>query len=369
MPGHPPSEWDEQWGVQAYVSAEDEAGHKGIGEGLLASGIPPEAVTTLVNDFLSPAIRGRELNVTALNELMLKAIFSAGLGGISSIAISGIDVSLWDLLGKSEGKPLSRLLQEEGRMLDVSKIAGSEFRVPVYASFPRYGSCDLAMRAVEEAVKRGYTAIKLHQSISSTLDCVKSIREKFPKLKVAVDLNCSLDLEDALQQLPKMQDYGIEWFEEPLWPPDDFKGIRRLVEEGFPIAAGEDEFRPNGFEELCTAGVKYVQPDVAKSGGITGFLRALDVAERYDIKVAAHVRPHASYVNAAATLGVSLASPLVSWVEFPPFEFSGELFTNTPAIRDGMAIVKEAPGIGTEYKLLSYAYRKKLRALKFADLG
>ena len=367
MPRSPPSQWDESWSVQLYSLAES-GNSKGIGESLLAGGIPPEVIQWLINRFLSPRLTGKDLEPREANELMMKAVFSAGLSGISMIGVSGVDVAIWDLKGKMLGKHISELLASEGYPLNGGESTAEEIRVPVYASLPRFAHCQALIEAVGRAEKAGFNMVKLHQSPASSLRCLKEVREAFPKIRIAVDLNCGFSEVKAEQELSAMSSYGVEWFEEPIWPPDDYSGLRHLACMGFPLAAGEDEYRPLGFERLCEAGVKYLQPDVSKVGGITRFLEVSKVAEDYGVPLAAHVRPHASYVNAAATLALSGSVRQVSMVEFPYFPFSPRLFTNLPTVSNGVASVKKLPGIGTEFLLADYAYSEQQRALDFADL-
>jgi len=368
MRGDPTSLWDDEWSAQLFSVVKGTGPIYGIGESLLAGGIPPEVPQYLINHFLSDILLGKEIEPLEANEIMLKSVFSAGLGGITSIAVSGIDVAIWDLWGKTEGKSIADMLQKMGYKGDPNKEENGGLGIPVYASFPRYASCEDVLKAAGIAVKTNHTMVKLHQPPRLILDCVKKLRRAFPELKIAVDLNCGFNLQGAIDQLSSMQKYEVEWFEEPLWPPDDYENLRKLSGMGFPIAAGEDEYRGQGFEQLCNAGVEYLQPDLSKVGGVTGFLRAVEVAKKYGVKVAPHVRPHLSYINEAATLAVATVFPEIALVEFPLSHYSEEAFTNLPKVSGGKAIIKRAPGIGTDFKLLKYAYREKFRGLRFADL-
>jgi L-alanine-DL-glutamate epimerase-like enolase superfamily enzyme len=353
-PLSPPTPWREQWSTQLYVLAKG-GGESGLGECLLAGGIPLDSLRPIVDDFLSPALIGSEVTAREANEIMRKLSFSAGLGGITSIAISGIDIALWDLEGKLSGKGVAEQIGGPVRQ-----------EVPVYASFPRYSKCEHLLAAVEAAVKSGFDMIKIHQPGLKVEECVRKVREAYPKLKIAVDLNCAFSFERAEEVLSRVNDYGVEWFEEPIWPPDDYASLKRLSQ--FPLAAGEDEYRPTGFESLIDAGVTYLQPDVMKAGGVTGFLQIADLAKKRGARLAPHVRPHLSYVGAAVTLQIASAITSISTVEFSPWGYPSQIFSGVPKVSEGRALLTQETGIGTSLSLAKYAYRKLREPLRFADL-
>jgi len=350
----PPSAWERQWSNQVYTTVVGDRG-RGLGESLLAGGIPAETIEGLVNSFLSKVMVNRDVDPASANEILQKVGFSAGLQGIMPIAISGIDIALWDLAAKQAEQALSEMLGKPRRR-----------EIPVYASFPRYRGCEDLLMAVRGAVQKGFEMIKIHQAPADAAKCLKSIRENYPRLKVAVDLNCGLFTDVAAKELSRMYSYGVEWFEEPVWPPDDYQSLKELRD--FPIAAGEDEYRPSGFAQLIDSEVKYLQPDVTKAGGVTGFLRARELSEKYGVPLAPHVRPHRSYVGESATLQLAAVFEEVKWVEFCPWGYPEEIFSGTPLLSSGRAVLSSEKGVGTTLRWLDYAYRGGYDRLGLIDV-
>lgn len=355
----PLSEWKDSWDVQLYIKLEDEESY-GWGEALIAGSGIINSYLGVLEDVIIPIIEKMEVSVSSPAEfrsLLEKMLFSAGNCGVVSGAISAVEMALWGLKAKKEKKSLSELLG--GKKRD---------KVKVYASFPRFNRLDDVIKATENSLKKGFEIIKLHQPPSSVLESVKAIRERFREVKIAIDLNSPFNLNDAIDFVNKIHRYEIEWVEEPLWPPNDYDLLSRLTRVSpIAIAAGENEYSLYGFKKLIESGITYLQPDVAKIGGVSKFLDVLDLASSYKVKVAPHDRPDSSPVSLIYTLNLGLVRPEIEVIEYPIVDFPKDLFSSLPTLAKGYVTPPDNVEVN-ESAVDNYKYIKKVRILHFSDL-
>jgi len=355
--------WLEEWSVQLLVRIKTYDGLVGYGQTLVAGSGIVYAYKAVIDQLLSKLVIDRtpyELN--ELTDIMEKAVYSAGRGGITSGAISGVEIALWDLIAKLEGKPLNRLL------------GSSKMTIPVYASISRYRKPEEVVNVCEKILKEGYNAVKLHQPVVNILETVKMLREKLGYgFHLMVDLNCGFtSLFKAIEHINRLQRFELRWIEEPLWPPEDYDKLAKLVAKSpISVAMGENEYTLYGFRKLLEIGVEILQPDVTKDGGIRNTLRIADLAESYGAKIALHCRPDNGWVGIAAS--AHLLSSIKNWLELetPPNNPPSDVYKIAPKIRKGILTIPETEGLGIEFQpdaLTKYSYKEKLRLLKFADL-
>ncbi len=309
----PRQQWVEEWGFQLYVTV-SAGGRTGWGEILASGGNTREPYAALV-DRLAPALRGRDESETdELWTAMRRLTYSGGYG-VTTGAISGIDMALWDLKSREEGKPLAEVLGGRAR------------NVPRYASLSRYQKTDDAVAVVGWLLEQGYTTIKLHQSGRDALEAIRRVRERFGHdFDLAADLNCAFPYAKALEFMKRTRRHELKWVEEPLWPPDDFDSLRKLNKVG-PVAAGENFFSFFEFERLIQMdALTYYQPDIAKIGGVTPALDILKLAKRHGAEVAFHNRPDNGWVSTIGSAHLAAALSPRSMVESPPNEIPREYF-------------------------------------------
>jgi D-arabinonate dehydratase len=207
-----------------------------------------------------------------------------GRRGLTTRAISAIDIGLWDLRAKVAGLPLYKLL------------GGYRDRVPTYIAGGYYeegkGLQELAQEMIDN-VEMGARAIKMKVgavSISEDVERVRVVREAIgPEVKLMVDANCAYRVHEAIQLAKRIEPYEPYWFEEPI-APDDYDGHRRLVEATtIPIATGENEYTRYGFRDLITRGqVAILNADAKILGGVTEFMKVAALAQAYDLDIAPH---------------------------------------------------------------------------------
>ena len=211
-----------------------------------------------------------------------------GLRGLAVMAISGIDLALWDLLGKATGQPVFDLIG--GKTKD---------RVPVYASvLSNQAGLDALADQAAALVSAGFRAMKYFfgfgvrhgpAGMQRELTAVRIIREAAgPDVQLMVDAHFKWDLPYAQRMVDGLADLNLEWLENPL-PPDDLAGYERLARrETVPLAAGEFERTRHPFVSLINAGVFYLQPDINRVGGLTETLRICGLAASHERPVCPH---------------------------------------------------------------------------------
>src|SRR3954463_6394089 len=209
-----------------------------------------------------------------------------GRRGLTTRAISGIDIALWDLRAKVAGMPLYKML------------GGYRDRMPTYIAGGYYeegkGLKEL-QQEMQDNVEMGAKAVKMKigaVSIREDAERVKAVREAIgPDVKLLVDANCAYRSYQAIQMARAMEDYDVFWFEEPV-APDDYDGHRRLAESTIiPIATGENEYTRYGFRDLIATGaVPILNADAKVLGGVTEWLKVAALAQAHDL----HVAPHGS---------------------------------------------------------------------------
>jgi D-galactarolactone cycloisomerase len=268
---------------------------------------------------------------------------SHGMGAACAMAMSGIDMALWDIRGKAAGWPLYKLL------------GGSKRKVPCYA-----GGISLGYQApeslVEEAagfIKKGYNALKLRIGDNPRDDCarVEAVRNALgADVDILTDANAGYTLADARRVMPCLEACRAGWLEEP-FPATDYRNYREAKAIGkTPLAAGENHFTRFEFSRLIEESVVTIlQPDISKCGGITEALKISAMASAYKLPVHCH---SSMGINMAATVhflsaienagyfeaDCSLSNPLRDVLIHPPIQVSD----------DGTISPLEKPGIGIE---------------------
>src|ERR671935_366585 len=245
------------------------------------------ATAHLVRALLATVVRGRNaLDVPGCWAAMVQAIRNLGRPGISSMAISAVDVALWDL---------------KARLLDVSLVTllgAVRDAVPVYGSggFTSYPIDQLQKQLggwVEQGIPRVKMKIGTHPA--DDLDRVRAAREAIgPQAALYVDANGAYSRKQALAHAQAFREYGVVWFEEPV-SSDDLEGlhlIRDRAPGGMDIAAGEYGYDLWYFRRMLEAeAVDVLQAGCSRCGGITGFLQAATLCQARSLQLSAHCAP------------------------------------------------------------------------------
>ncbi|MGE3772489.1 MAG: mandelate racemase/muconate lactonizing enzyme family protein [Gammaproteobacteria bacterium] len=317
-----------------------------VGWGEAHAGRAPSVIAELLDSTLRPLVLGADAaDIDALWARVYRVqLASHGTGAAAALALSGLDMALWDLKAKAAGRPLHELL------------GGAPRELPAYAggiSFG-YGTLEALLEETRETLAAGFRALKLRvgQDVATDVARVRAVREAVgPEVDVLVDANCHYALDAAQRARDAYAEFAVGWLEEP-FPAPDFRSYRALGKAGVvPLAAGENHYLRYDFERLADDDVVTVwQPDLSKCGGITEALRIARLAAAHGIRV----HPHTSVtgLNMAATLHFLAAIPNggyfeADWSRHNPLR--SELCS--PVIEvDATGCVRPptAPGLGVE---------------------
>jgi L-alanine-DL-glutamate epimerase-like enolase superfamily enzyme len=290
----------------------------------------PAVLAQLVNEVLAPAIVGEDpFLIRAIRDKLWRLTDYHGTAGLALMGIAGVDIALWDLLGKAVGKPVWRLL---GPMRD---------RVPAYAmvGWLNYDVPTL-QRQCATAIEQGFKGVKLKvgaPTLAEDVARIEAVRAAIgDSALLMVDANQVFTRAEALRRGRAYEELGCYWFEEPL-RADDTDGLAELARAlTIPIASGENNFGKRQFLPLFTRGaVDIVQPDLRRAGGITECLEIGLLADTFNIPYASHGGgPH---------LHVLAALPNTIFLE------SGILQGDArKRLVDGCMVLPEEPGFGGE---------------------
>ena len=326
------------------VELRTDAGIVGHGEALAR--YAPRAYKALIDEQLAPRVIGADpFDAGAVWQKMFRT-FTGQSGGVLIEAIAAIDIACWDLMGKTLGQPVHKLLGGMGRE-----------RVHAYASSIAWADDAVAVAQTKAALAQGFDLIKV--KIGAPADAAiarcRLIRETVgPTVRLAADANWAFDLDDAVKVSRALLDLDYHWFEEPL-VPEDREGLKRL-REAVPLrfAAGESEHTAFGARELIVSrAVGIVQPDVARSGGISETRDIAALARAFHVAYAPHVGASGA-VCAAASLHLAAAAP--NFVTFECMTFRNPLrekltkhkVGDPDALVDSTVAVPQGPGLGIE---------------------
>lgn len=289
------------------------------------------AITTFLAELLG-LVKGDRVAPADVWSKLYKRFTLIGVQGIVRMAMSAFDVACWDALAIAAGQPLATYLGAAPR--------------PVQA----YNSCGLGLMApeavadeAEKLLSGGFRAVKLrlgYPTLDADLAALRAVRGRIPaEVAIMVDFNQALSVEEATQRLRALDaEGGVYWIEEPI-RHDNYAGCAALARElKTPIQLGENFPLPFGMEQALAAGAcDYVMPDVDRIGGVTGWLRAAQLASTHNLPMSSHLFPEVSAHLLAAT-------PTRHWLEY--VDWANVLLQEPLLIADGLAIPSAKPGNG-----------------------
>jgi len=315
------------------VRVETEDGLVGWGEAFGHAAIA--ATKAALDTIVAPLVLNRDAaDINALTRQVLHGTHLLGRNGPFVYAFSGIEIALWDLLGKRAGQPLWRLLG-----------GGTAGRLGAYASLLSYGN-DLVLvaRNTAEARAQGYRHIKLHET---TREAVLAAQQAVPDAAIMLDVNCAWTPPVARRMAASLAHDGLLWLEEPVWPPEDVAGLASLRRFGIPLSAGENTAGLFGFRALIEAGaIDVAQPSVTKLGGIGEMQRVITLAQAHGIEVA----PHSPYSGPGfiATLHIAAAIAERPMIEVLWLDMEANPFDPWVRAENGTVAVPTGPGLGCD---------------------
>jgi len=323
----------------------------GLGESDLV-GCPPETTMLVIEKELKPLILGKNpMLAEQLWDLMYNSRIIHGRRGLLMCAISGIDIAIWDIIGKAAGLPLCQVL---GCCRD---------RVPAYASGGMYKGTDDENRdgmnglaeEIEDAVKKGFRAYKMkigkrRLTVAQDMHRVAEARRILgPDAPLMVDCNCSWDYAQAVKTIPYLEELDVKYIEEPVPVEKVGTSARIAAATKIPIAGYESETSISGFLDLMMrSGVYYIQPDVCRVGGITAMRKIITLSQIYEREICAHA--WSSAISLAANLHMMATAVNGDALEYDinPNPLREELSVHPFILEQGDVLIPDRPGLGVE---------------------
>lgn len=304
------------------------------------------AYAELINEVFAPRLLGQSAFGIRRLWQQMRASLTGRAGGMLVEAIAGVDIALWDVVGKALGQPVHRLLGGMGRT-----------QVDCYASSVNWASLDVMEAQALHVVGLGFQAIKikLGQPVAQAIAAATRLREVVPPhVRLSVDANWAYSLDDAVAVGHALHRLGYWFFEEPIVPEDvaGYAQLRRAV--SVPLAAGESDYTVAHAGELLRERlVAIIQPDVARAGGISETRDIATLAHAFHVGYAPHVG-WSGAVCVAASLQLAAAMP--AFVSFECMFIANPLRDALATQRvgaaqdlvDGRLAVPQGPGLGID---------------------
>ena len=302
-------------------------------------------IETIIANVLKPLVLG--MDPTNIDEIWEKAYFRGGAKefgtrGVGVVALSGIDIALWDILGKVRKVPIYQLLG--GKCRD---------KIPVYATalYPEEQPADVAKKARAFA-EQGFHGVKIKVGFDLAQDIriVRAVRQELGKdFTIMTDANLGYTLDLALKAAEAFSECDVFWLEEPLFI-EDVAGHATLREKGrVPIAVGENLHTCGAFRDFVLSGaVDFLQPDVARAGGISEVCKIAKLAEEHKLAVSLHT--WGDGVALAASLHCSAAFKVsgVMELDYTYNPLRAELLAGPLEVDKGFLLPPDKPGLGVE---------------------
>jgi len=296
-----------------------------------ASAVP--SVLAEIRD-LAEMSRGTLVAPFDMFENAMKRLNVIGVSGVSTIAISALDMALWDALAKAAGLPLATFL------------GGSVGPVRSYNSngLWRHDVSTIVSEARALKDEGGFSAMKLRLGnvhLKDDLAAVAAVREGAGDVDLMVDFNQALGLGDAIRRCHELDDQGLYWFEEPI-AYDNVRGYAQLAHQvRTPLQMGENYYGPRNFFTFIAAGaVHYAMADLMRIGGITGWLRAANLAGAAGVQLSNHLYPEIC----AHLLRVT---PTAHWLEW--VDWASPVLAEPMQPVDGHLTAFDRPGTGVSW--------------------
>jgi D-galactarolactone cycloisomerase len=322
------------------VQVETDEGINGVGS---CSG-NGELIEFIVANVLKPLLIG--MDPTEIDAIWDKAYFRGGhkefgTRGIGVVALSGVDIALWDILGKARGLPLYQLLG--GKCRD---------KVPVYATALYPEEPPKVAKRARRFAEQGFHGVKIKVGFDLDQDIriVRKVREELGKdFVIMTDANQGYTLDVALKAADAFAECGAYWLEEPLFV-EDIAGHAMLREKGkTPIAVGENLHMCYAFENFIARGaVDFIQPDVARAGGITEIRKITAMAAMHKVPVSFHTWGDGVALAASVHLSAALEHCIVMELDYTYNPLREELLREPFKVSNGYLIPPEKPGLGIE---------------------
>lgn len=291
------------------------------------------AIAALLEDAVA-LVKGERAAPVEIAGRLNRRFALIGVTGLMRMALSGLDCALWDALAVAAGLPL------------VSFLGGTLKPVPAYNS-NGLGLMEPAAVAEDAArlLEGGFSAVKLrlgHETLEADLATMRAVRRKLPDMvSIMVDYNQALFRADAIRRGRALEAEGAYWLEEPI-RHDDLAGNAAIARElALPLQIGENfDGAKDMADALAAEACDYVMPDIARIGGVTGWMQAAGIAAAYGVEMSSHLFPEVSAHLLAAT-------PIGHWLEY--VDWASVVVEEPLRIEGGNAVIPDRPGCGLKW--------------------
>lgn len=342
--------WD-QGGRSAFVKIETENGLFGLGEASpMAGGL---ASLTVIAADMAPFLVGKDaLDHAVLLDTLFHKCIKLGPEGVVTGALAALDIALWDLKGKLLGQPVHKLLGGAWRtsLSCYASIGGNAWR-----------SVDEVVEVVRRRVEREKPAAvkirwdgdrtKLDADILGDIAKARAVREALGRdFVLGFDANNGYSVGGAIRVGRALEELGYAWFEEPV-QHYHVAAIGEVAQRlDITVSAGEQTYTLQGLKDLINAGVRMVQPDIVKMGGITGLTRCAAIAFAHGVDLVPH-QTQPSIGHLANLHVLSTVMHLNKPVELgDAWDRVSSVFSPNPSEpQDGLFALPTAPGLGIRF--------------------
>jgi len=286
-------------------------------------------------DDINELLKNKALSPYDNYEEMRKSLHFVGYEGLSLIAVSGVDMAIWDAMAKAANMPLCNFL------------GGSVGEVKAYNSNGLWlaeSKC-LASEAAELVDEGNFSAIKMRlgrENFNDDLEAINTVRQAVgEQIKLMVDFNQSLTLDEALNRCHRLDDLNLTWIEEPLIY-DNFEGYSRLTTDiKTPIQLGENFYGPRELYKALQMGASdLLMPDFMRIGGVSGWLKSAAIAEAAGIPISTHLYPEVG----AHVMRVSQTAHWLEWLDW-----ADKILKEPFRKENGFIKIPDKPGLGIEW--------------------
>jgi galactonate dehydratase len=354
-----------------FLQVETDEGITGLGEATSSGGGGSVVVgsmlrllrdSTVTHDFRESLIGENPDDIERIwHNLYRRFTGGGGHGGFVTTMLSGIDIALWDIRGKTLNRPIYQLLG--GAMRD---------RIPLYDHVTP-GDPRSAAEHASSLVAQGYAALKTdpfapemrrrHRRYTSGeisaagaangVETIAAIRQAVgPDVELMVDAHGNFSVPTAIDLARRLEPYHLTWFEEPV-PPDSLEALRHVKESvNVPICVGERLYTRFDFVPILTERLAdYIMPDVVWTGGISELRKIANMAEAFYIPVSPH--DASGPINILAGAHTMMAVPNLYRLEISSASFGlyGEMVSPALDIQDGYLYLSDRPGLGVELNM------------------
>jgi mandelate racemase len=291
-------------------------------------------IAQMIGD-IAETLKGRPLAPLDAWRDSMKSLHLNGREGMTVIALSGLDMAIWDALAKAASLPLAVLLGGTTGTVRAYNTNGL-WLIPI----------DRLAREAEELVAQGgFKAIKIRLGRTTLKEDIAAIAEVRGAVGEGVQMMCDfnqgLAFGDAIMRLHGLDDQGLVWFEEPI-VYDNYEGCAQLAREmKTPLQIGENIYGPREFYKAVKAGAADLyMPDLMRIGGVTGWMRTAAIAGAAGLPLSSHLYP----IVSAQLLRVSETADWLEWSDW-----AEPILAEPLPVVDGMVTVNDKPGSGLDW--------------------